>query len=94
LFALLTIGSFAIDPMIQQVLDTQQQEVQLHNMTASITSNNNYDSVAVKVRQASDNENNPNRKLEDVYLASYANTTRSQQTESRCSPSRLTFSTN
>lgn len=39
LLGLVTIGAFAIDPMIQQILDTPQREIALHNITASIMSN-------------------------------------------------------
>lgn len=61
LLALVTLGSFAIDPMIQQVLDTPQSEIPL-NETASIMASRRYDSRALGVRETFDNENNSHGK--------------------------------
>lgn len=41
LLALVTLGSIAIDPMIQQILDARQGDLQPHNITSYIAINNN-----------------------------------------------------
>lgn len=63
LLGLITIGAFAIDPMIQQILDTPQREIALHNVTASMMSNRKYTSLAVNDRNTFENHNNPQGKL-------------------------------
>lgn len=63
LLGLITIGAFAIDPMIQQILDTPQKEIALHNVTASMMSNRRYTSFAVDDRNTFEQHNNPQGKL-------------------------------
>ncbi|KAK5045437.1 hypothetical protein LTR84_009301 [Exophiala bonariae] len=58
LLGLITLGAFAIDPMIQQILDTPQREIALNNVTASMMSNRGYTSLAVDDRNTFDDENN------------------------------------
>ena len=63
LFALITLGAIAIDPMIQQILGTPQREIQLHDITASIMSNRNYVSRAVSEEDTMSSKNNAQREF-------------------------------
>lgn len=59
LFALITLWSFAIDPMIQMALTQEEDDYRLQNLTAYVLTNQHYDALAHDSKAAVETMNRP-----------------------------------
>jgi hypothetical protein len=57
LFAVVTLASFVIDPMVQQVLEKYEDDYQFHNLTSSVLKNKHYDALAHDLKATIETQN-------------------------------------
>jgi hypothetical protein len=57
LFAVVTLASFAIDPMVQQILKTYEDDYQFHNLTSSVLTNKHYDALVHDLKATIETQN-------------------------------------
>jgi hypothetical protein len=57
LFAVVTLASFAIDPMVQQVLEKYEDDYQFHNLISSVLTNKHYDALAHDLKATIETQN-------------------------------------